>query len=115
MKQLYGLIGYPVKHSLSALMHNAAFKHLGMDAEYKLFEVKQNELKHFFDGFRRNNISGINITIPHKMRSMCFCDDLSDEAKLIEAINTVALKDDRLVGCNTDGIGFLTSLKRDLK
>lgn len=114
MKQLYGLIGYPVKHSLSAKMHNAAFKHLGIDAEYKLFEVRPDELKKFFDNFRSNGIRGINITIPHKTRSMIFCDDLSDEARLIEAINTVALVGDRLVGYNTDGKGFVRSLKEDL-
>ena len=114
MKTLYGLIGYPVKHSLSALMHNAAFKHLGIEAEYRLFEVKPEGLKEFFDGFRTKGISGINITIPHKTRSVYFMDDLSDKAKLIEAINTVAMKGDRLVGYNTDGIGFLRSLKEDL-
>lgn len=114
MKQLYGLIGYPVKHSLSAVMHNRAFKHLGIDAEYKLFEVKPNELKDFFDNFRKNRVSGINITIPHKTKSMYFMDDLSNGAKLIEAINTVTLKGDRLIGYNTDGIGFVRALKEDL-
>lgn len=114
MKLTFGLIGYPVKHSLSALMHNAAFKHLGIDAEYKLFEVKPDKLKKFFDNFKADDISGINITIPYKTRSMIFCDDLSDEAKLMEAINTIALKGDRLVGYNTDGRGFIKSLREDL-
>ena len=114
MKKLYGLIGYPVKHSLSALMHNAAFKHLGIEAEYKLFEVKPHKLQKFFTEFRWSGISGVNITIPHKRQSLYFMDDLSSKAKLTEAINTVALKGDRLVGYNTDGIGFLRALKEDL-
>ena len=114
MNKLYGLIGYPVKHSMSALMHNAAFKHLGINAEYKLLEVKPGELKSFFNSFREKNISGINITIPHKAKSMYFMDDLSNEAKLIEAINTVVSKGERLIGHNTDGIGFIRSLKEDL-
>ncbi len=114
MKKIYGLIGYPVRHSLSALMHNAAFEHLGIEAEYKLFEVKPKSLKKFFDDFRKNRISGINITIPHKTASMYMVDDLGDEAKLIEAVNTVVLKGDRLIGRNTDGVGFIRSLKEDL-
>jgi len=114
MKKIYGLIGYPVKHSLSPRMHNAAFRHLGIDAEYKLFEVKPEKLKDFFDNFRKKGLAGINITIPHKTKSMFFMDDLTDEAKLIEAINTVVLKADHLIGHNTDGIGFIKSLKEDL-
>ena len=114
MSTLYGLIGYPVKHSLSARMHNAAFRHLSIDAEYKLFEVKPDELKRFFDTFRTKGMRGINITIPYKTKAMHLMDDLGDEARMIEAINTVALKSKRLIGYNTDGIGFIKSLKEDL-
>ncbi len=66
-KKIYGLIGYPVKHSLSPLMHNAAFKHLGINAEYRLFEVKPEELEKFL--LNRKEVSGFNITVPHKVRA----------------------------------------------
>lgn len=114
MKQIYGLIGYPVKHSLSARMHNAAFASYNINAEYRLFEVRPEGLKEFFGDFRKKNLCGINVTIPHKTAALYFMDDLSDEAKLIEAVNTVVLKADRLIGHNTDCLGFIRSLKTDL-
>ena len=66
LPRLFGLVGYPVKHSLSPLMHNAAFKALNIDAEYKLFEVKPEELNSFLKDLNKSNISGLNITIPYK-------------------------------------------------
>jgi len=113
MKKNYGLIGYPVKHSLSAKMHNAAFKHLGIDAEYRLFEVKPHELDDFFSSFKER-LWGINITIPHKETSIKHMDELREEAGLIGAINTVVRQENRLIGYNTDVIGFTKSLKEDL-
>jgi len=109
----YGLIGFPVKHSLSAVMHNAAFKHLGIDAEYKLFEIRPDELEGFFSHFKER-LSGINITIPHKEASIKYVDELAGAANWIGAINTVALEKDRLTGYNTDETGFVRSLKEDL-
>ncbi len=109
----YGLIGYPVKHSLSAAMHNAAFRHLGIDAEYKLFEVKPEELKDFFASFK-DNLSGINITIPHKEAALKYMDSVDDQACSIGAINTVVLDKGSLVGYNTDAAGFGRALENDL-
>lgn len=114
MKRIYGLIGYPVKHSLSPAMHSAAFKDLGIDAEYKLFEVGPDELKDFFSTFKER-LCGINITIPHKETSIEYMDELRGEAELIGAINTVVLEDDKLIGHNTDEAGFLEALKEDLQ
>lgn len=110
----YGLIGYPVKHSLSAAMHNAAFRHLGIDAEYKLFEVRPEKLGDFFSSFK-NDLSGINITIPHKVASVNYVDSTDNVAEMIGAINTVVLEDGKLRGYNTDATGFLESLRKDLK
>ncbi len=114
MKKTYGLIGYPVKHSLSPAMHNAAFKAMEMDAEYKLFEVRPENLKDFFSYFREG-LSGINITIPHKETSIKYVDALELVAKSIHAINTVSVNGDKLIGHNTDVGGFVKALKEDLK
>ena len=65
---IYGVIGWPIKHSLSPEMHNAAFKKLGIEAEYKLFEVRPEELKDFI--LNRKDVAGFNITVPHKVRAM---------------------------------------------
>lgn len=110
----YGLIGYPVKHSLSPLMHNAAFSHLKMDAEYRLFEVKAQELGDFVGSLSQKNISGLNVTIPHKEKVIPLLDSISEEAKLIGAVNTIKVSDNRLEGFNTDGEGFLKHLTADL-
>lgn len=109
----YGLIGYPVKHSLSGKMHNAAFKHLGIDAEYKLFEVKPDDLSLFYAAFKER-LLGINITIPYKETSIKYVDAIDKISEAIGAINTVMLEGDKLCGYNTDVIGFLRSLKEDL-
>lgn len=112
--KIYGLAGYPVKHSLSPLMHNAAFKALNINAEYRLFEVKTEELEEFIKHLSQNNISGLNVTIPYKEKVIPFLDNISSEAKLIGAVNTLRVLQDRLEGFNTDGEGFLKHLSEDL-
>lgn len=109
----YGIIGYPVKHSLSPVMHNAAFKELGLDAEYKLFPVKKEELTLFFDDLRKrdSNIFGLNVTVPYKEAVIPFMDSLSPFAKRAMSVNVVVISPDRkLAGYNTDGPGFLAHL-----
>lgn len=113
--KIYGLIGYPVKHSLSTLMHNAAFAYFKINAEYKLFPLQENELEEFLKGVRGNNISGLNVTVPYKEKVIPFLNNISPEAKLIGAVNTIKISDDRLQGFNTDGEGFLRHLTLDLK
>jgi len=114
--RIYGVLGYPVKHSLSPLMHNAAFRALKINAQYCLFEVSPKKLKDFFLNLKEKNIFGLNVTIPYKEKVIPFLDKLSDEAKLIKAVNTIVrTKDDKLIGFNTDGEGFLRHLRSDLK
>ena len=124
---IYGVVGWPIKHSLSPAMHNAAFKTLGVDAEYELFEVRPEELENFI--LNRKDIAGFNITVPHKIRareimSRNFSDE-NENAELIEkdlyyvkltgAINTVKRNGDSLEYRNTDAPGFLRALREDLK
>ncbi len=113
--KIYGLIGYPVKHSLSPAMHNAAFGALKINAEYKLFPLQEDELKGFFADLKKNNIFGLNVTIPYKEKVITLLNDISPEAKLIGAVNTIRFVQNRLEGFNTDGAGFLQHLTQDIR
>lgn len=114
-RDIYGVLGYPVKHSLSPLMHNAAFAALKINAEYRLFEKSPEEIPGFFSSLARENIKGINVTVPHKEAVVSYCSRISDEARLIAAVNTIKVTEEGLVGFNTDGLGFIRHLKEDLK
>jgi len=113
-KELYGLIGYPVKHSYSAFMHNAAFAHCGMNAEYRLFEVSPEKLDEFFKKvIQEKRIRGFNITVPHKEAAVSYLDGIrSQGVNIIGAVNTIRVQEDgKLDGFNTDGPGFSRDLK----
>ena len=107
---VYGIFGYPVKHSLSPLMQNAAFREAGVDAVYVPFEVEPENLKEAVDGVRALGIKGLNVTVPHKERIVEHLDYLSEEAELLGAVNTVKNENGELTGYNTDAEGFLRSL-----
>jgi len=116
MKKLC-VIGYPIEHSLSPPIHNAALKELGLDNEYsyKKIKVAPESLGDFVDRVRNGEIHGASVTIPHKMNIMPHLDTLTDEAQFIGAVNTVYMKDGKIVGDNTDGIGFVASLEDSVK
>ena len=112
-KNIYGIIGLPLNHSLSPLIHNTAFKSLGINAEYQLFPLKEEELENFFQELRTQSspIMGLNVTVPYKEKALEYFDNLSPYARKIMAVNTIAISPDRsLTGFNTDGPGFLTHL-----
>ncbi len=109
--QLLGVIGYPVKHSLSPLMHNAALAHLNADYAYLPFPVRPEALGEAIAGFAAIGLRGFNITIPHKQAIMPLLDEVSEVARAIGAVNTVWRKEDRWCGTNTDAAGFLAPLK----
>jgi len=116
---IYGVIGCPVKHSLSPAMHNAAFKACGIKAEYKTFEVRPEELEDFL--LNKKEVVGFNITIPHKIRAKEILErkfPLNNSiinVKLSGAVNTVKRLGNKIEYCNTDVLGFLRSLVVDLK
>ena len=112
--RIYGLLGDPVSHSLSPLMHNTAFNKNNIDAVYVPFHVSPRELSAAVDGLRALNIAGVNVTIPHKEAILPFLDQVDSAARLIGAVNTVVNDGGKLVGYNTDASGFLRSLCHEL-
>ena len=113
--QRYGLIGYPVKHSYSAIMHNAAFKELNIDARYELFEITPGNLEKGFKQLVEEGVKGFNITVPYKEEVRKFLSQLDQEASLVGAVNTVKVDSrDSVAGFNTDGLGFIAHLTEAL-
>ena len=111
--RLVGIFGYPVEHSSSPLMHNAAFLHLGLDYVYVPFAVRPDNLQNAVEALRALNIAGVNVTIPHKETIIPFLDEVGGEVSLIGAVNTVKVEDGKLKGFNTDARGFLESLREN--
>jgi len=106
---LYGIIGRPVRHSLSPAMHNAAFEHEGINAVYLAFET--DSPRRAMDAVRTLNIKGLSVTVPHKETVMEFLDETDDTAKRIGAVNTIKNLEGHLKGINTDWIGALKALR----
>lgn len=111
--KLFGIFGHPVEHTFSPGMHNAAFKTLGKDACYVPFAVAPEHLEEAIRSVLPLGLCGLNITVPHKEHVMQYLDDLSEEARLIGAVNTVQVLNGKLIGHNTDGRGFIRSLRDD--
>jgi shikimate dehydrogenase len=108
--ELVGVFGHPVSENPTVVMQEAAFKALGLNFRYLTIEVLPDDLENAMKGIRAMNFLGINLTIPHKTNVLKYLDDISDEAGLIGAVNTVYRKGSKLYGDNTDGKGFLESL-----
>lgn len=109
--QLTALLGSPVSHSISPLMHNEAFRMLSLDYVYLCFDVTENTLTQAVNGLKACGIRGFNLTMPCKNKIVDLLDELSPSARLIGAVNTVVNENGRLVGYNTDGIGFMRSVE----
>lgn len=111
--QLVILLGNPLGHSVSPPMHNAVFEKLGMDYCYMPVEVSEENLQKVFAGLCKMHVSGFNVTIPHKIHIMNYLDELDPLAATIGAVNTICIKDDKTIGYNTDGQGFIQSLEEE--
>ncbi|MBN2429645.1 MAG: shikimate dehydrogenase [Deltaproteobacteria bacterium] len=112
--RIFGVLGDPISHSLSPAMHNAAFSDLDINAVYLPFHVKAQELGNAVAGIRAMNVTGVNVTVPHKEKIMIFLDEVDADAQIIGAVNTVVNQEGKLTGFNTDSLGFLRSLQTDL-
>ncbi len=108
---LTGLLGSPVSHSISPAIHNEAFKQLNLDYVYLAFDVKEEEMADAVRGFRALNVRGFNVTMPGKTIMASLCDHLSPAAKLSNSVNTVVNENGVLIGHNTDGVGYMRSVK----
>ena len=107
-----GVIGDPVRHSLSPLLHNAAYEALGIDWVYVAFEVPDGGTRGALDAMRMLDLVGLSVTMPHKTAAAVACDELSTDAAALHSVNTVSVGErGRLIGDSTDGEGFLRSLR----
>ncbi len=111
--EVTGIFGYPIEHTLSPLMHNAAFNALGLDICYVPFRVSPEDLPGAVRAVRCLNLLGVNTTIPHKEKVMPLLDEIDSEASFIGAVNTIVNSRGRLTGYNTDGRGFINSLSEE--
>ncbi|MBK9207321.1 MAG: shikimate dehydrogenase [Anaerolineales bacterium] len=115
MNYQLGLIGFPLGHSLSPSIHTAALKARGLHGDYSLFPISPEDkqgLKDLLARVRAGEIHGLNVTIPHKQNVIELMDELTPTAKVIGAVNTIYMREDKLIGDNTDAPGFLADLKR---
>jgi shikimate dehydrogenase len=109
--QLVGLIGWPVEHTLSPAMHNAAFDALGLNYRYVPLPAPPGRVEAAVRGLSALGFRGANVTVPHKQTVTPHLDEITDTAQAIGAVNTIVVQDGRLVGHNTDGDGFLAALQ----
>jgi shikimate dehydrogenase len=109
----FAVIGHPIGHSLSPLMHNTAFKLLGMDCEYEMLDIEPDSLKQAIERFKDQNWGGFNVTVPHKEAIIPLMDEVVPEAREVGAVNTVMNRSNKLIGYNTEVIGVERSLLLD--
>lgn len=107
-----GLIGYPIKHSLSPWIHKQFLEEANLQGNYSIFEVREDDLTELVQTIKEKSVTGVNVTLPYKQKIIPLLDDLDPSAEHIGAVNTVLNKEGRLIGYNTDGIGYLRSLEQ---
>lgn len=114
LEKHFAVIGYPIAHSLSPVMHQAGYKAIGYAADYQKFQVRPEELGEAVQGLKALGFTGWNVTVPHKEAIIPFLDELTVEAQKAVAVNTVKVINGRLIGHNTDGSGFVRSLQEHM-
>ncbi|MFQ5475975.1 MAG: shikimate dehydrogenase [Nitrosopumilus sp.] len=112
MAKTFAVIGDPIDHSLSPNIHSAAFRELNLDCSYIAYRIPKEELEEGVEGLKKIEISGFNITVPHKIEMMKYLDKIDESCSLIGAVNTVVNNEGILKGYNTDMDGFLDPLKK---
>ena len=113
MTLLAGIFGYPIGHSISPAMHNAAFESAGIDALYEAWETAPEDLGDGVAALRSRGYLGANVTVPHKQSVMEHLDEVDELAARIGAVNTIVNQSGRLIGSNTDALGFINSLENE--
>jgi shikimate dehydrogenase len=110
MSATYGILGWPVEHSRSPAMQNAAFRARGLEASYVCFSVHPDDVADAVRGIKALGVRGANVTVPHKEEVLRWLDDVTPQARAIGAVNTIVREIDRLVGYNTDAPGLARAL-----
>ena len=110
MKKFAGIIGYPLSHSVSPSMHNFIYQKLGIEVEYKKWEIEEHNLESHLETINDEDFIGANITVPYKEKIVSFLDEIRDEAKFTGAVNTIVKNDNQLIGYNTDVYGIEKAL-----
>ena len=105
-----GIIGYPLGHTLSPIIHNSAFNELGYNIDFQIWETEEKLLKDKIQSLRNENVLGCCITLPYKKKVMQYLDNIDNSATEIDAINWIIKKNGILSGYNTDWLGFINSL-----
>jgi shikimate dehydrogenase len=113
--RLCAVYGFPIRHSASPAMHNAAFAKLGLDWRYLAFEVDPKNLRAAIEGARVMGFAGLNLTVPHKLLAVEMVDELDASAKCWGAVNTIKFENGRAIGFNTDADAIVAALREDLK
>lgn len=110
MKFKLEVIGSPIAHSLSPLIHKTFLEYMGIEYEYNMVDVKKGELTAYIDYVKKNNVLGFNVTMPHKQDIIEYLDEIDCEASIYNSVNTVKNENGKLVGFNTDAQGYKMSL-----
>ena len=110
MKKLFGVLGNPIEHSLSPLIHNDAFNQYGIEGDYLPFLIEENAIGQAVNGLKAIGAGGFNVTVPFKESVIPYMDALDPFAKEVGAVNTAVIKNGKVTGYNTDGPGFVKSL-----
>ena len=108
----FAVIGDPISHSLSPVMHSTNFKVLGLNDTYEALHIPVQDFDNIKEIITEKNLSGFNVTIPHKERIIPFLDDIDEQAKAVGAVNTVKIEGNKWIGYNTDGLGYVKGLKQ---
>lgn len=108
-----GVLGHPVAHSLSPQMQNAALEKSGLEMRYARFEVAPDELRSALELLPRSDFIGVNLTVPHKITALALVPEVDESARLVGAVNTIKVEEERLRGFNTDGPGFSRAIREE--
>ena len=114
MKKKFGIIGNPIKHSLSPLLHKYWFEKYNLDASYSIIEAKDEDLKDILRKIRNHELTGINVTLPFKQKIINQTDKIVNDAELTGSVNTVLLDNDKIIGENTDVFGLQAAYLKEI-
>ena len=114
MKKKFGIIGKPIKHSLSPVLHQYWFDKYGIDASYTIIEADDNDLKKIIDKIRNQELTGLNVTLPFKQKIINQTDKIINDAELTGSVNTILLDNDKVIGENTDVFGLQAAYLKEI-